>query len=672
MTAVPTPVASSPVQSEAETAFPQPDTATAPPSAAAVAPQPDTRVSAPLQAMVTKGTLPVLALGALGVVYGDIGTSPLYTMHEIFMGSGGIPLNPANVIGVVSVIFWALMFVVSLKYVWLIMRADNHGEGGIMALLALASNAVKRLPRLRRVLILAGVFGAALFYGDGVITPAISVLSAIEGLEVAAPRLSHYVVPLTVGVLLGLFAFQKKGTAAVGMLFGPVMMAWFTVLALGGVLEIMVDPAILVALNPVHALQFLWQNGWVAFVGLGAIVLALTGAEALYADMGHFGRAPIRLAWFSFVLPALTLNYLGQGALIIRNPKTISNPFYLLFPDWLLYPMIGLATVATIIASQAVITGTFSITQQAIQLGFLPRTYIAHTSAKKEGQVYIPVVNWLLLLAVMAAVVGFGSSTNLASAYGLAVTGTMLITTVLTFFVVRYAWGYNWVVCVLATGFFLVIDIAFFAANTLKIAQGGWFPLVIGVAIFVVMTTWKRGRSILFAHLRKTQIPLEPFLDSIVAENIPRVSNTAVFLVANPDGVPNALLHNLAHNQVLHSRVIFLTVIFREVPYVPDEERVKVEPMKQGFYRIKVFYGYMDVPDLPAALECCSGAGLEFELLSTSFFLSREHIVPTPGSGMADWREQLFVAMSRLAGNAADYLNVPPGRVIEVGTRIEI
>ena len=617
-------------------------------------------------------SLAALALGALGVVYGDIGTSPLYTVKEIFTGSGGIPLSQVNVVGVVSVIFWALMIVVSLKYVTLILRADNHGEGGIMALLALASSAVKKLPRLRYGLLLAGVFGAALFYGDGVITPAISVLSAVEGLEVAAPGLTPYVVPLTVAVLVLLFLFQRRGTAGVGMLFGPVMMIWFGVLALGGLFSVYKAPEILVALNPYYGVRFLFQNGWVAFVGLGAIVLALTGAEALYADMGHFGHRPIRLVWFNFVFPALALNYLGQGALIISDPKAIANPFYLLFPTWLLVPMIGLATAATVIASQAVITGTYSMTQQAIQLGFLPRTHIVHTSAMEEGQIYIPSINAMLLLAVVAAVIGFGSSTNLASAYGLAVTGTMLITTVLTFFVVRYAWGYNWLVCVLATGFFMVIDLAFFSANTLKIAQGGWFPLAVGLAIFTIMTTWKRGREILVTHLRQTQIPLKPFLESLVAEDITRVSNTAIFLVANPEGVPNALLHNLAHNQVLHDRVIFLTVIYREIPYVPHEQRVQVESLLHGFYRIKVFYGFMDTPDLVAALEACRGDGLEFNLLATSFFVSRETIVPTPGGGMADWREQLFATMSRLAGSAADYLNIPTNRVIEVGTRIEI
>jgi KUP system potassium uptake protein len=619
-----------------------------------------------------KASLAALSLGALGVVYGDIGTSPLYTIHEIFAGSGGIPLTPENVIGVVSVIFWSLMIIVSLKYVTLILRADNHGEGGIMALLALVTHAVEKRPRLRYYLMIGGVFGAALFYGDGVITPAISVLSAVEGLEVATPSLKAYVVPATVAVLFVLFMFQKKGTAGIGMLFGPIMMAWFVILALSGLLHVMAAPRILAALNPAHGLQFLTSNGWIAFVGLGAIVLAVTGAEALYADMGHFGRRPIRLAWFSFVLPALTLNYMGQGALVVADPKAIDNPFYLLFPTWLLYPMVGLATAATVIASQAVITGTYSLTQQAIQLGFLPRMNIIHTSAKQYGQIYVPLINWLLLVAVIAAVVGFGSSTALASAYGVAVTGTMLITTLLTFFVVRYLWSYNWMICVLATGFFLVIDAAFFSATALKIAQGGWFPLVIGLGVFSLMSTWKTGRSILVKHLRETQVPLKPFVESLCVEPIIRVPNTAIFLVANPDGVPNSLLHNLAHNQVLHERVIFMTVVFKDVPFVPTKARITIEPIAEAFYRFKVFYGFMEKPDIPAVLELCREDGMEFNLLATSFFVSRETIVPTRGPGMVRWREELFATMSSLAGSIVPYLNIPPNRVIELGTRVEI
>ncbi len=622
---------------------------------------------------VRKSSLPALALGALGVVYGDIGTSPLYTVHEVFAGSGRVPLTPGNVIGVVSVIFWSLMIIVSLKYVTLILRADNNGEGGIMALLALATRAVAKTPGLRRGLVAAGLFGAALFYGDGIITPAISVLSAVEGLEIAAPGLKPFVVPITVAVLVVLFAFQRKGTAGVGALFGPVMLAWFLVLAIAGCLNIFKAPQVLAALNPFEGLAFLYHSGWVAFVGLGAIVLAVTGAEALYADMGHFGRRSIRVAWFGYVFPALALNYLGQGALIIASPAEIDNPFYRLFPAWSLYPMVGLATAATVIASQAVITGTYSMTKQAILLGFLPRMRIVQTSAMEIGQIYLPVVNWLLLTAVIAAVLGFGSSTNLASAYGIAVTGTMLITTILTFFVVRYGWGYNWALFFLATGFFLLIDAAFFSANTLKILEGGWFPLVIGAIVYVVMTTWRQGRRLLFEQLKKNEIPLKPFLASIAAEPIHRVPNTAVFLIGNPDGVPFAMLHNLAHNQVLHERVIFLTIVYRDVPYVPFSECAEIEPLENGFFRLKLYYGFMDKPDIPAALAVmCQKCGFEFNILATSFFLSRETLVPTAETAMSTWREQLFVTMSRLSGSAVEFFSIPTNRVIELGARIEM
>ena len=619
-----------------------------------------------------KQSVAALALGAMGVVYGDIGTSPLYTIHQIFAGSGGVELSHDNIIGVLSVVFWTLMIVVSMKYVALIMRADNHGEGGIMALLALASTAVGANARLRRLLFIAGVFGAALFYGDGVITPAISVLSAIEGLEVAAPALKSYVVPLAALVLVVLFGMQRKGTAGIGFVFGPIMLAWFAILAVTGLVSITAAPQVLVALNPIRGAEFLLTHGWGAFVALGAIVLAVTGAEALYADMGHFGRGPIRAAWFGLVFPALTINYLGQGALLIADPKAIENPFYRLFPTWLLFPAIGLATIATVIASQAVISGAYSMTKQAIQLGFLPRMHIVYTSAREMGQIYLPSINWILLVLVLAAVVGFGSSTNLASAYGIAVTGTMLITTVLTFWVVRYGWGYNWLLCVLATGFFLMIDLAFFSANTLKIAQGGWFPLVIGAGIFAVMVTWKRGREILLEKLRSQAIPLEPFLKSVVNEGIHRVPRTAVFLMASPEGVPRALLHNLMHNGVLHERVVFLTVVSEGVPYVPLPGRVLIEALGNEFYRVRVFYGFMDQPDIPAALERCDCEGLEFNILATSFFVSRETVVPTEGDGMAHWREELFATMSDISSSVVDYFKIPPNRVIELGTRVEI
>ena len=619
-----------------------------------------------------KQSVRALALGAIGVVYGDIGTSPLYTIHEIFAGSGGVALSHDNIVGVVSVIFWTLMIVVSMKYVVLILRADNHGEGGIMALLALAISAVGAKARLRRLLFIAGAFGAALFYGDGVITPAISVLSAIEGLEIATPALKTFVVPLTVLVLVILFGVQRKGTAGIGFVFGPIMLVWFAVLAVAGLLSIAAAPQILVALNPLLGVGFMLTHGWGAFVALGAIVLAVTGAEALYADMGHFGRLPIRVAWFGLVFPALAINYLGQGALLIADPKSIESPFYRLFSDWLLFPVVGLATIATVIASQAVISGAFSMTKQAVQLGFLPRMHVVHTSAREIGQVYLPSINWMLLVSVVAAVIGFGSSTNLASAYGIAVTGTMLITTVLTFWVVRYSWGYNWFVCVLATGFFLVIDLAFFSANTLKIAQGGWFPLVMGAGVFVVMVTWKRGREILLEELRSQAIPLEPFLKSVVSEGITRVPRTAVFLMASPEGVPRALLHNLMHNGVLHERVVFLTVVSENVPYVPLPGRVLIENLGNEFYRVRIFYGFMDEPDIPAALERCDCEGLEFSMMATSFFVSRETVVPTEGDGMAHWREELFATMSDLASSVVDYFKIPPNRVIELGTRVEI
>jgi KUP system potassium uptake protein len=613
-----------------------------------------------------------LALAALGIVYGDIGTSPLYAAKETFNPTHGIPFNVETITGGVSAIFWALMIVVSLKYVVLIMRADNKGEGGIMALLALVSTSVKGHGSWARPLAILGVFGAALFYGDGVITPAISVLSAIEGLEVSTPLLKPYVVPLTVIVLVLLFIFQVRGSSAVGALFGPIMLVWFATLAAAGVYQIAQVPHILSALNPLHALAFVTGFGWRSFAVLGAVVLAVTGAEALYADMGHFGKRPIRLAWFWLVFPALTLNYLGQGALLIANPKAVENPFYRMFPDWALYPMVALSTVATVIASQAVISGTYSMTQQAIQLGFLPRTKILHTSSREMGQIYVPAVNWILLLAIIGAVIGFGSSDNLASAYGIAVTGTMLITTFLTFFVIRYGWGYNLFLCLLATGFFLIVDAAFFSANLLKFVEGGWFPLALGAGIFTLMVTWRRGREILVECQHEHSIPLEPFLKSLFEHPIHRVEGTAIFMLANPEAVPHALLHNLTHNKVMHQRVVFLTVITRDVPWVPAEERFTVEPLGHNCFRVKLYFGFRDVFDVPAALARCESCGLTFTPLETSFFLSRETVVPTPGAGMADWRERLFAAMTRNAGSAVEFFKIPANRVIELGTQIEI
>jgi len=616
-----------------------------------------------------------LTLLALGVVFGDIGTSPLYAVKETFAPGHGIELTAANVLGGLSTIFWSLMIVVSLKYVLLIMRADNRGEGGIMALVALATASVKSHPGWRGPLLTAGAVGAALFYGDAVLTPAISVLSAVEGLEVGTSALKPYVLPVAVGVIIALFIFQRHGTAAVGALFGPVTLLWFLALAASGVFGIAQHPQVLQALNPAHAVEFFGSHILVSFVVLGSVVLAVTGAEALYADMGHFGKGPIRLAWFGLVFPALVLNYFGQGALLIANPSAVQNPFYLLVPGWALYPMVALATAATVIASQATISGAYSITKQAIQLGFLPRMNVQHTSASTIGQVYIPVINWTLLAAVLAAVIGFGSSSELAAAYGVAVTATMLVDTVLTFFVIRYGWGYPLALCLGATGFFIVVDIAFFSATLLKVADGGWFPLVIGAVIFTFMTTWRRGREIVFERLRTSTVPLEPFLNSLFRELPQRVPGTAVFLTATQDVAPHALLHNLYHNKVLHERAVFLTVTVKDVPSVPLAERVAVFPLGRECYRVTLSFGFMDEPDVWQALnELCPAKGLVFDQMQTSFFLSRQIVVPVEGGvgAMALWRERIFATMTRNSGSAVEYFNIPSNRVIELGTQVEI
>jgi KUP system potassium uptake protein len=622
--------------------------------------------------MEQQSTRAALTLAALGVVYGDIGTSPLYAVKETFNQAHGIALSAENILGGLSAIFWALMIVVSLKYVTLIMRADNKGEGGIMALLALASSAVKERPRWRATILLLGVFGAALFYGDAVLTPAISVLSAVEGLEVGTAAFKHYVVPISIGVVIGLFALQRKGTSVVGALFGPVMILWFLAIALLGLGAILKHPEILRALDPSHALRFATQHGFASFVVLGSVLLAFTGAEALYADMGHFGRGPIRMAWFGLVFPALMLNYLGQGALLIVDPKALDNPFYLLAPQWALYPMVALATAATVVASQATISGTYSLTRQAIQLDYLPRMNVYQTSAKERGQIYIPGANWLLLLVIIAVVAGFGSSSRLASAYGVAVTGTMLVTTILTFFLIRFGWGYPLWVSAAATGFFLLVDLAFFSSSLLKVADGGWFPLALGAMVFVLMTTWRRGRELATTALRKLAIPLKTVLQSLAASPPHRVEGTAVFMAADPESVPRALLHNLKHNKVLHERVVFLTVAVGSVPWVAPEERVAVEPLGNGFFRLVAHFGFMDRPDISATLELCKGCGLEFDLMQTTFFLSRATVVPATGEGMALWRAHLFAAMARNARTAADYYNIPTNCVIELGTKIEI
>jgi KUP system potassium uptake protein len=613
-----------------------------------------------------------LTLAAVGVVYGDIGTSPLYALKEVFSGSHGVPLNPANLFGIVSLIVWGLTIIVSLKYVTLILRADNRGEGGIMALMALALSSVTTKSAWYRPLTIIGLLGAALFYGDSVITPAISVLSAIEGIELATPAFNAYVVPLTVFVLVALYLVQFKGSAGIGKWFGLVMLVWFATLATMGVINIVRMPQILQALNPYYALAFMAGHPWMAFVALGAIVLAFTGAEALYADMGHFGRQPIRMAWALIVFPALALNYLGQGGVLLADPGAIINPFYHQLGAWSIYPLVILSTMATVIASQATISGTFSMTQQAISLGFLPRMRVDHTSEREIGQIYIPTANWVQLVVVVLAVIGFGSSTNLAAAYGIAVTATMTTTTILTFFVVRYAWGYRLWLCLLATGFFFIIDATFFSANLLKVAHGGWFPLVLGAIMFTVMMTWKRGRQLVFDNLLKHAIPLEEFLNSLFLSPPVRVSGTAIFLRGEGDGVPHAMLHNLSHNKVLHEQVLFLTVRNRHIPRVPEKDRICIVPLGHDCYQIYVDYGFKDERDIPEALNACRMNGIDFEMMETSFFISRQTVIPTVGSGMALWRERLFATMSRNSRDAADYFRIPSNRVIELGTQVEI
>jgi KUP system potassium uptake protein len=621
-----------------------------------------------------KDTQAALTLAALGVVFGDIGTSPLYAVKETFSPAHGLPFTPATILGGLSTIFWSLLIVVSLKYVVLVMRADNRGEGGTMALLALASNALKKRPQLRLVVVLLGLLGAALFLGETVLTPAVSVVSAIEGLEVGTPLFQRWVLPLSIVVLLGLFTLQRIGTARVGGLFGPVCLLWFFAIGAVGVWNIWLNPGVLAALDPRHAYGFVTNHAFASFAVLGAVLLAFTGTESLYADMGHFGKWPIRLAWFALVLPALVLNYFGQGALLIANPAAVENPFYHAFPGWALYPMVVLATMATVIASQASITGTASLTRQAIQLGFLPRLNIVQTSARAYGQVYVPALNWFLLVMVLAAVLVFGTSSNLTQAYGVALTGTMLVTTILTFFVIRYAWRYPLWLCLAATGFFFAIDVAFFGSAMLKVPHGGWFPLAIGVGVFIIMTTWRRGREVMFARLSESAVPLQPFLKSLMRDPPHRVPGTAIFLTAAPEATPHALLHNLNHNKVLHERVVFLTVEIRDVPWVSFEERVTCERMGHGCWMVRVRFGFMNRPDVMRALEVCGALGLEFDMMQTSFFLSRQQVVPAPGgpSTMWRWRERMFSAMARNAGNITDYFNIPTNRVIELGTRVEI
>jgi KUP system potassium uptake protein len=615
--------------------------------------------------------LATLTLAALGIVYGDIGTSPLYAIKEVF-GSAHhpVPITPDNVLGVLSLFLWSLLIVVTLKYVSFIMRANNKGEGGVIALLTLALHNGDPASRRQRLLIALGLFGAALFYGDGVITPAISVLSAVEGLEIITPAFNPYILPITLGILIGLFFFQRRGTASVGALFGPIMVLWFAVLAAFGALAIVEHPAVLAAVNPVYGFHFLIGNSTLGFFALGAVVLCITGAEALYADMGHFGARPIRYAWLGYVLPALLINYFGQGALLLADPTSVENPFYLLAPDWARYPLVILATVATIIASQAVISGAFSITQQAIQLGYTPRLEIQHTSDREIGQIYLPAINWLLLIAIIGLVVGFGSSSNLAAAYGIAVTGTMLITNLLAIAVAVRLWSWSPWRAVLGALPFIAIDLGFFLANSVKIPDGGWFPLAFGLAVFILLTTWKRGRELLHKRLAADALQLKPFIADIAGSGIERVPGTAIFLTQNPDAVPHALLHSLKHFKTLHEQVVILSVSVFDVPYVPDIDRVEVRKLAGNFAQVVVQYGYKDEPDIPAALALCAEAGLPIEMMDASFFLGRETLIPKLKSDMAYWRELIFVAMFRNAGSATAYFRIPSNRVVELGAQI--
>ena len=619
----------------------------------------------------TKSPLGALVLGAIGVVYGDIGTSVLYTVKEVF-GSGHVPFTTDNVYGILSILFWTLTFIVSLKYVVLVLRADNNGEGGLVAMLALASQSVKEKPALRRALLVVGIFGTCLFYGDGVITPAITVLGAVEGLEVMSPNLHGAIIPLTLVILLGLFMVQKHGTSSIGRFFGPVMIVWFVTIAALGVAQIARHPEILWALSPHYALGFMLANPGTTFVLLGAVVLCVTGGEALYADMGHFGKQPIRVAWFSIAMPALTLNYFGQGALLLENPDAVKNPFYMLAPAWALMPLVVLATAAAVIASQALITGAYSVTKQVIQLGYLPRLRVEHTNVKEAGQIYMPFVNWSLFVAIVLAVVMFRSSSNLAAAYGIAVTLDMLITTTLTFFVVRYNWRYPLPLCIAATGCFFLVDLAFFSSNLLKLLQGGWFPLFIGGSVFLLMMTWQRGRELLHDKRRAEAIDLRDFLTAVMASPPTRVDGTAVFLTGEPGIVPNALLHNLKHNKVLHAQNLFVTVRNHEVPWIGMDKRLQIEPLGSDCWQVTVNYGFKNDPDLPRALALMRGRGCELDAMTTSYFLSRDVVTPSVGSGMAPWREKLFAQMHHNASGVADFLNLPSNAVVELGSKIEI
>ncbi len=620
----------------------------------------------------TQGRLGTLALGALGVVYGDIGTSPLYAMKECFHGPHALALTRGNVFGILSLVFWSLVIVISIKYLLFVMRADNRGEGGILALMALVPHDLREQAG-RWFLVGLGLFGAALLYGDGMITPAISVLSAVEGLKVATSVFTPYVVPITLVILVGIFLVQKRGTAGIGAVFGPVMIVWFSVLFLLGLRWILKDPAVLGAINPIWAVKFFLANKVAGFLALGSVFLVVTGGEALYADMGHFGRKPIQVAWFAMVLPALLTNYFGQGALLLaEGHQAADNPFFRLAPDWALYPMVGLATLATVIASQAVISGAFSLTRQAVQLGYCPRLQIVHTSEDEIGQIYVPAVNWALMVCTLGLVIGFGSASNLAAAYGIAVTSTMVITTLLAEVVARRVWGWSpWLLTPVAI-FFVIIDLSFFGANIVKLPHGGWVPLLIGAVIYLLMSTWKRGRQILSERLSRQTLPFEGFVASIQPETPPRVPGTAVFMSRDPHGTPTALLHNLKHNKVLHDQVILLTMATEEIPEVAKKERVRVESLGKGCYRITARYGFLQGPSVPDVIENARAQGLDLNIMKTTFFLGRETLFASKKPGMALWRERLFAAMSRNALRPTDFYRLPPNRVIELGMQVEL
>jgi KUP system potassium uptake protein len=613
-----------------------------------------------------------LTVGALGVVYGDIGTSPLYALRECFLTGSHLAATPDNVLGVLSLILWAIILLVAVKYIGFVMQANNHGEGGILSLLALALPNREKPGRTGSFLLGLGIIGAGLLYGDGIITPSLTVLSAVEGLNVATPMFEHYVAAITVIILIGLFVIQRHGTGKVGGAFGPVMAIWFITIAVLGVRGILLEPSVLKAVNPWYGCVFLATDPKLAFVVLGAVVLAVTGAEALYADMGHFGAKPIRQAWYGLVMPSLFLNYLGQGALILHTPEAKENPFFLLAPSWALYPLVGLATLAAIIASQALISGVFSLTMQAVQLGFLPRMLVTHTSAEQRGQIYVPHANWTLMISCIVLVLGFGSSSRLAAAYGIAVTLTMITTTILFYYAARLLWKWSEAKAGVFVVFFLIIELAFCSANLLKVAHGGWVPLVLGAVVFVLMSTWRSGRRLLREKLQASTLPLDAFLADLHTFKTARVSGTAVFMSGNPQGAPLALLHNLKHNKVLHERNVLLTIIIKEVAHVPQKERIQVDKLQEGFLRVTGIYGFMDRPLIPELLEQCAQFDLKFEMSKTTFFLSSESIIPGHKRGMMRWRKYLFSLMSRNSQRATAYFNLPPNRVVELGMQVEM